>query len=69
MGIGIPEKDQKNIFERYYRAENVTDTEGTGIGLNIVKNHLEKLNGTINFESKEDSGTTFTVTIPNIASS
>ncbi len=68
-GIGIPEKDQKNIFERYFRAENVTDTEGTGIGLNIVKNHLEKLNGSINFESKEDSGTTFTVSIPNKASS
>ncbi len=68
-GIGIPEKDQKNIFERYFRAENVTDTEGTGIGLNIVKSHLEKLNGTINFESKEDSGTTFTVSIPNKASS
>tara|TARA_R110002049_G_scaffold55337_3_gene153608 strand:+ start:9733 stop:11613 length:1881 start_codon:yes stop_codon:yes gene_type:complete len=66
-GIGIPEKDQKNIFERYFRAENVINTQGTGIGLNIAKNHLENLGGSIFFESKEHVGTTFTVTIPNTA--
>ena len=66
-GIGIPEKDQKNIFERYFRAENVINTQGTGIGLNIAKNHLENLGGTISFESKEHEGTTFTITIPNTA--
>ncbi|WP_337251774.1 PAS domain-containing sensor histidine kinase [Maribacter halichondriae] len=43
QGIGIPKKDQKHIFERYYRAENVLLTQGTGIGLNIVKGHLENL--------------------------
>ncbi|WP_299124339.1 PAS domain S-box protein [uncultured Winogradskyella sp.] len=66
-GIGIPLKDQNNIFDRYYRAENVSNTQGTGIGLNIVKNHLENLGGTITFESKENTGTTFTITIPNTA--
>lgn len=66
-GVGIPEKDQKNIFDLYFRAENVIDTEGTGTGLNIVKNHIENLKGYIYFESKEDLGTTFTVTIPNKA--
>tara|TARA_R110000868_G_scaffold342697_2_gene603596 strand:- start:1485 stop:3365 length:1881 start_codon:yes stop_codon:yes gene_type:complete len=66
-GIGIPEKDKKNIFERYFRADNVINTEGTGIGLNIVKNHLEYLEGTICFESEENVGTTFTVSIPNTA--
>lgn len=66
-GIGIPQKDQKNIFERYFRAENVVNTQGTGIGLNIVKNHLENLGGTICFDSKENKGTTFTITIPNTA--
>ncbi|WP_166965342.1 sensor histidine kinase [Yeosuana marina] len=66
-GVGIPENAQKNIFDRYFRAENVINIEGTGIGLNIVKNHLEKLNGKIYFESKQDVGTTFTVSIPNIA--
>lgn len=66
-GIGIPKKDQKNIFNRYFRAKNVLLTQGTGIGLNIVKNHLENLGGTIKFKSKENIGTTFTITIPNIA--
>ena len=66
-GIGIPEKDQKNIFERYFRAQNVINTQGTGIGLNIAKNHLVNIGGSIFFESKEHVGTTFTVTIPNEA--
>ena len=66
-GIGIPLKDQKNVFERYFRSENVINTEGTGIGLNIVKNHLENLDGAISFESEEHLGTTFTVSIPNTA--
>ena len=66
-GIGIPEKDKKNIFERYFRAENVISTPGTGIGLNIIKNHLEYLGGTIFFESKEHVGSTFTVIFPNTA--
>jgi len=65
-GIGIPEKDQKNIFNRYYRAENVLKTQGTGIGLNIVKNHLDFIGGSISFESKENVGSTFTITVPNI---
>ncbi|MDC1230183.1 ATP-binding protein, partial [bacterium] len=65
QGIGIPLKDQKSIFERYFRAENVINTQGTGIGLNIVKNHLENIGGTINFESEEHNGTTFTITFPN----
>jgi PAS domain S-box-containing protein len=66
-GIGIPEKDQKNIFNRYFRAENALLTQGTGIGLNIVKTHLENLGGKIKFVSEENKGTTFTVTIPNKA--
>ncbi|WP_339754363.1 PAS domain S-box protein [uncultured Winogradskyella sp.] len=66
-GIGIPIKDQKSIFERYFRAENVINTEGTGIGLNIAKNHLENLGGTICFQSEEHKETTFTIIIPNTA--
>lgn len=65
-GIGIPKADQKNIFERYFRAQNVINTQGTGIGLNIAKDHLENLGGSISFISKENEGTTFTVIIPNI---
>lgn len=66
-GIGIPEKDQKNIFNRYFRAENALLMQGTGIGLNIVKDHLESLNGNIAFESVEHKGSTFTIKLPNKA--
>ena len=60
-GIGIPEKDQKHLFNRYFRAENVLTYPGTGIGLNIAKVHLENLGGSISFTSKENEGSTFSV--------
>ncbi len=64
QGIGIPEKEQEFIFKRYFRAENALLDQGTGIGLNIVKSHLENLGGTITFTSKENQGSTFEVQIP-----
>jgi len=63
-GIGIPIKDQKHIFERFFRAKNAMHFQGTGIGLNIVKHHIEKFGGTIQFESIENKGTTFIVKLP-----
>ena len=63
-GSGIPASDQKFIFDRYFRAGNVLNTQGTGIGLNIVRRHLENLGGSISFKSKENVGTTFTAKIP-----
>ncbi len=63
-GRGIPEKDQKHIFNRYFRAENALNDQGTGIGLNIVKGHLESLGGSIQFESKENEGSLFVVELP-----
>ena len=63
-GLGIPEKDQKYIFDRYFRAENVANQQGTGIGLNISKTHIENLGGNISFQSKEGSGTKFFISIP-----
>ncbi len=63
-GIGIPKKDQKFIFNRYFRAENALNNQGTGIGLNIVKSHLENLGGTISFISKENEGSTFMFELP-----
>ena len=68
QGRGIPEKDQKHIFERYFRAENAVLDQGTGIGLNIAKTHLENLGGSIKFVSKENIGTTFTIKVPVIKS-
>jgi PAS domain S-box-containing protein len=66
-GIGIPLKDKEKIFQRYFRARNVINTQGTGIGLNIVKNHLENLGGNISFESEENKGSTFKIVFPNTA--
>lgn len=63
-GIGIPEKEQKYIFNRYFRAKNALLDQGTGIGLNIVKSHLENLGSSIRFTSKENEGSRFTVTFP-----
>ncbi len=63
-GIGIPAKEQKHIFNRYFRAENALLDQGTGIGLNIVKGHLENLGGTITFISEESVGSAFSITVP-----
>lgn len=64
FGMGIPEKDQKNLFTRFFRAGNVTNVEGTGLGLNIVLRYLDLLNGKISFESKEGEGTIFFIIFP-----
>jgi len=63
-GIGIPLEDQKYIFKRFFRASNTEHLQGTGIGLNIVKSNIEALGGKISFESIENSGSTFTICIP-----
>lgn len=60
-GIGIPEKDKKHIFRRFYRAQNASDFQGTGLGLNIIKNYIESLGGKIWLESIEHKGSTFHV--------
>lgn len=63
-GLGIPLEEQQHLFERFYRAKNVTNIQGTGLGLNIVAKYLEALNGKIEFESTLNKGTTFTIKIP-----
>jgi PAS domain S-box-containing protein len=64
QGIGIPKKEQKFIFNRYFRAENALLDQGTGIGLNIVKSHLENLGGNVTFTSIEGKGSAFTIQLP-----
>lgn len=66
-GIGIPKEDQKHLFNRFFRAHNAGEIQGTGLGLNIVKKYVELLNGSINFVSHENKGTTFTLNFPKEA--
>lgn len=63
-GIGISEEDQKHLFERFFRAKNAANIQGTGLGLNIVVKYLELMGGRILCSSDIDGGTTFTVQIP-----
>lgn len=65
-GYGIPKDDQSKIFSQLYRADNVMkkETEGSGLGLFMVKTIVEQAGGTISFTSEENKGTTFFVTFP-----
>jgi len=64
-GMGIPKEEQEHMFERFFRAKNATNIQGTGLGLNIVSKYLEALEGKISFTSELNAGTTFTINIPN----
>lgn len=63
-GIGIPLDEQKYLFTRFFRANNVGNTQGTGLGLNIVKRYCDLLEADINFTSELEQGTTVKITIP-----
>lgn len=63
-GIGVPQEDEKYLFARFFRAHNVENIPGTGLGLNIAKKYVELMNGSINFSSKLGKGTTFIFKIP-----
>jgi PAS domain S-box-containing protein len=63
-GIGIPLEDHKHMFDRFFRASNAGNVQGTGLGLNIVKRYVELLDGTISFNSEFGKGSVFTIVIP-----
>ncbi|GCC53477.1 PAS domain S-box protein [Chryseotalea sanaruensis] len=63
-GIGIPDTELKYLFDRFFRASNVTNIQGTGLGLHIVKRYVDLLKGTISFTSEEGKGSIFTIEIP-----
>jgi signal transduction histidine kinase len=64
QGIGIPDSEQQHIFDRFFRANNAMNIQGTGLGLNIVKKYAELMGGEISFTSQPGKGTTFLVTLP-----
>jgi len=65
-GVGIPDKDQRKIFKKFFRANNTLklQTSGTGLGLFIAKAIIEGHKGSIWFVSKQDEGTTFYINLP-----
>jgi len=60
-GIGIPESDQKNLFQPFFRAHNTGNIPGTGLGLNIVRRYAGLMGGELHFESKINEGAIFTL--------
>lgn len=63
-GIGMDENTLSMIFDSFYRARNVTNIEGTGMGLSILKKSIDMLEGEIQVESKQNEGSLFHVKIP-----
>ena len=61
QGIGISKEDQAHLFERFYRGSNVSNIQGTGLGLHIVAKYAELMNGKISCESEIQKGTTMNV--------
>lgn len=63
-GIGISKADQQHLFQTFYRAKNAQNIQGTGLGLNIVKQYINLLQGSIELASELNNGTTVTLTFP-----
>jgi signal transduction histidine kinase len=64
QGIGIPSVDHLQVFDSFYRAQNIGTIQGAGLGLSIVKKCVDLQNGTITITSELNLGTTFTVKLP-----
>jgi two-component system, LuxR family, sensor kinase FixL len=64
QGIGIPPEEQRQLFQRFFRATNTSGISGTGLGLSIVKKYLDLMGGSIHMTSTFDMGSTFTVSFP-----
>jgi len=62
-GIGISAEDQVHLFERFFRGANVTNIQGTGLGLHIVGKYIELLDGRIEFKSELEKGTEFIISL------
>lgn len=63
-GIGIASSDQEHLFTSFFRGRNAVNIQGTGMGLHIVKRHIDLLGGAVAVKSKLNEGTTISFTIP-----
>ena len=63
-GIGIPEADQSRLFSSFFRGANVTNIQGTGLGLQIVKRYADLMDASVSMESRLNEGSVFTIDIP-----
>ena len=63
-GIGISEEDKQHLFERFFRAKNAINIQGTGLGLHIIAKYVEIMNGNIEIESELEKGTSITIQTP-----
>ena len=63
-GLGIPEEDREHLFNLFFRAANVSNIQGTGLGLYIVARYTEVMNGKVEYETQLDKGTEFTISFP-----
>jgi signal transduction histidine kinase len=66
-GFGIPEEDQPHLFSTFFRAKNVSNIQGTGLGLPIVKRYVNLLKGDIEMKSKLNEGSVFIIHLPALA--
>lgn len=65
-GIGIPAKDQDQVYQLYFRASNVGAIAGTGLGLAAAKRLITDLGGSISYVTRVNAGTTFSIYLPNL---
>lgn len=65
-GIGISAEDQKKIFSKFFRVSNaaLSQTDGTGLGLFVVKSYIEEQGGVVNFSSELGKGSVFHIELP-----
>jgi PAS domain S-box-containing protein len=65
-GIGISKEDAQHLFERFFRAKNAANIQGTGLGLHIVARYIALLNGSVKLDSKLNEGTTVCIDLPRL---